>query len=209
MTELKAVHDSASNEPNRFKIEGLKEAKAAAAHKIEWTKGPNDKDNDLKSIVVDGVVWAHTHAFHHGMHGKSYTIQQVHGETIQRQDKTRKRNDGFFTVSVSSFRQRDVRRHNPNDPNDKTDLRPTEQRIIDTARELIAEGLLRHPDVVKAEQAEANERYRNNRAIAEEAAKREFRAKAREALESIVSGRAIENTDIDAVVAAMKWAQTK
>lgn len=161
---------------------------------ITWEKHPLHKAGewryrDIKIVKVDDVAWARTLTFHHGMHGKSYNFEQIHGGTIERATKAGgKERD----VTVRSAKSRSWPRGN------ESDERSTEQRIIDTARELIAQGLLVHPDIAKKNEETARQLYIERCEKAEKDKDEAFRKKAIET-----------NGSIDAIVEAMKWAQSQ
>ena len=144
-------------------------------------------------ILVNGEPWARTLISHHGVYGTRYRFKQLNGETVIVDPAARHPRE----VSVSSS----GRRRNWDD-----DKRPTEVRILEKARELVASGKLRAPDVVKAEQDAARERYRERVAANVRRQEAEFRERACQAL-------GVNQDDgselVDRVVAAMRWAQEK
>lgn len=166
-------------------------------HSIRWVETDH---RDRKFVVVDGVPWARTWATHHGMHGVSYTFEQIHGETIRRKKERNRLGLDIFHVTVRSLRRRDLRHAD-------LDHRPTEQRIIDEARKLIAEGLLIHPDEQKRQNADRLRAMERGRKLAAEREERAFVQHAHEAARK--GGFPGERNLVIAIVAAMRWAQTK
>lgn len=154
-------------------------------------------DRGERVITVNGQPWGRTLVSHHGVHGAQYRIKQLNGEPIIKDPNAKYPRE--VSISSSRFRARRER-----------DMRPTEEVIIETARELVAAGRLRDPAVVKAEQVARAVRYRERQAEGERREAAEFRAKALEA-----AGYTGEPNDpqsvelVDRVVAAMRWAQTK
>jgi hypothetical protein len=140
-------------------------------------------DRGERIIVVDGARWGRTIVTYHGVHGTTHTFVQHHGGEIE-------------GASVKS----EKRRWN------KEGWRPTEDRVLEKVRELVSGGQLRHPDVVKAENEQAAERYRKQREKAEVEHAANFRKRALKACGANVNP---DDPLVDRVVEAMKWAQTQ
>lgn len=145
-------------------------------------------------ILVDGIQWGRTRVEHHGPNGTSHTFEQEGGEVII--DKSDVRYPQY--VKVRTGRRGRLGRSD-------RDWRPTEEMVLEKVGELIANGKLRHPDIVRAEQQAAREQRRHRDHEAAKAKDAAFESKAREAL--MMPDNVIESEMLDRVVAAMKWAQ--
>jgi hypothetical protein len=168
----------------------------AQNHVVELVKPPTgDKtfDRGERIIVVDGVRWGRTVVTYHGCHGTAHKFRQEGGDILCENPNARYPRE----IAVRSVK----RRRWTGDP-----WRPTHEAVLEKARELVAIGKLRHPDIVKAEHQKAMERYNERCAAIEEKRKQEFRERACQALGmNQDDGSQI----IDRVVAAMEWAQTQ
>lgn len=151
-------------------------------------------DRGERIIMVDGVRWGRTIVTSHGCHGTKHRFQQDHGEVIIEKPDARYPQE----VAVRSHKRQKWL-------GDKDTWRPTEEVVLEKAKELVASGKLRHPDVVKKEQDEAMEQYSARAAEREQQRVAEFRAKAMEALQI----NDPESEIIERVVKAMEWAQSK
>lgn len=141
-----------------------------------------------RAILVDGVRWGHTRVTWHGCHGTKTCFVQEGGSTIRTVD------EGEVYVWGTGTRRQWLR---------SEEWRPTEDVVLDTIRGLIADGLLRHPAVVKRERDEILAKMELQRINREAREAREFRARALEAAGS-------DDPDlIGRIVAAMRWAQLK
>jgi hypothetical protein len=166
---------------------------------VTLERRPGDKtyDRGERAIMVDGVQWGRTIVSHHGMHRTKHIFKQEGGGVIEERPGEKYPGE----VNVRSLRRRSYSELRGNEH----EWRPTEELVLDKARELVASGRLRHPDVVKAESKAALTRWRAKRDAAEAERKKEFRERACEALR-------INDPDsetVDRVVAAMEWAQTR
>lgn len=153
-----------------------------------------------RAIMVDGVRWGRTVVTHHGVHGTKHVFWQEGGDPIY-EDKREKRPR---EIVVRSMRRRRF--------SDAGEWQTTESLVLEKAIELVKAGKLRDPDVVRAETAAANERYREQAAAQEAERKAAFEARARDVLIALaVIGLTNQPNpeDIAAVVAAMEWAQTQ
>lgn len=151
-------------------------------------------DRGERIIMVDGVRWGRTIVTSHGCHGTKHVFQQDGGEVII--DKPDARYPHEVAVR-SQKRQKWL--------GDKDGWRPTEEVVLEKARELVAAGKLRHPDEVRREQEAAMRQYDERAAEREKERIASFRDKAMEALQI----NDPESEIIDRVVKAMEWAQSK
>lgn len=143
-------------------------------------------------IMVDGVRWGRTTVTGRGCHGTVHTFQQQGGEVIGDTST----NGYFHEIDVRSQKKR---------WNDTGEWKPTEKRVLEKARELVAAGRLRHPDVVKREQDEGRKRVAERMRRNEEQRQQEFQERAMEATRANDPDSEI----VARVVAAMEWAQTQ
>lgn len=173
--------------------------------KIELVKVKDDKQfgDGERAIMVDGVRWGRTRVARHGVHGTSHTFEQEGGETIIADPEAK---------YPSNVTVRSERRRWSNDPQPA----PTLDRVLVMAMQLVDNGKLRHPDVVKAEQQARREAFAKRVAKQEAKEKAEMRDHARLAVVAIFEPLAIENYDSDhetaaiaAVLKAMEWAQQR
>lgn len=149
-------------------------------------------------IVVDGVRWGRTIVSYHGVHGTSHAFRQEGGDLIGELSK-----GGYFhEVSVRSEKKRLFQE-------DK--WRPTEEKVMEKIRDLIRDGRLRHPDIVRAEAAETNRQINEKRKEIDRKKQEQFEAMAREAVASIASVLSHESylETVNRIVNAMRWAQTQ
>lgn len=162
-----------------------------------WVDGPGRGhyegeafDRGERIIMVDGARWGRTIVTHHGMHGTKHVFLQDNGEVILDDPNARHPQE----VAVRSMRKRRWR---------EGEWRPTEEMVLEKARELVEAGKLRDPAVVRREQQEANRLWQEERSAEENQRIADFRAKAMEALQINDPTSEI----IDRVVAAMEWAR--
>lgn len=164
------------------------------AKKKEYT-GENF-DHGERIILVDGVRWGRTIVTRHGCHGTKHQFVQHGGEVLLKE-----KNNRWSEYEIrSQKRQRWLEREG--DPKRKT----TEERVLEMAQMLVADGMLRHPDIVAKEQERAREVFAqaaNERGLKRAA---DFRAKAIEALESVTGSNTGVELAIERVIAAMEWA---
>jgi hypothetical protein len=154
-----------------------------------------------KVIVVDGVRWGVINMDRHGCWGTSYWFKQIGGEMIHRNDGNGKPREVKVRSSSKQYRRGEA------------DEKPATlaDRLMAETKALIAEGLLRHPEIVAREQLKMTEHLRLERKKTELAELAEFEARAAEALKPIsnyVDADTLAVT-VKAVVDAMRWAQTK
>lgn len=161
--------------------------------KVELQKGEGLEKGE-RYIVVDGVRWGQTIVEHHGMHGTTHMFRQEGGEVLFDRPESR-----YGQVKVHSMRTRRGRR--------EEGWRPTEELVLEKARELVAECRLRHPANYRAEQERAAKALQERQAKAEAKEQREFE----EYAERVILDSAGLNMDarVKALVAAMRWAQTR
>lgn len=152
-------------------------------------------DRGEREIIVDGIRWGRTIVQSRGSGGTRTTFLQDHyGELCENPDA---RFTQPYTVR-SAGRRRSMW--------DKEPVRTTEELTLEMAQKLVADGILRHPDIVKAENARRAAEYRASRETRDREEAAAFEAKAREALQI----NSDEQSDlVDRVVAAMRWAQTQ
>lgn len=174
----------------------------------DWRTKAKDKeffDRGERIIMVEGERWGRTHVSWHGSRGTSTTFHQDGWGTLTR---TSKRGDREYNISVSSASKRHARRFIPNG-NGGTDYRlpggfkDTNQLVLEKINEMIAEGKLRHPSIVKQEVAAENAAYARRREAAAAKEEAEFRTKAAEAVRANDPNSEI----VDRVVEVMRWAQ--
>lgn len=123
-----------------------------------WNEGKVIRGD--RNIVVDGVVWGNVVMIGHGMHGNSFEFYALDKPLYRRNAKGEE--SRHTLESVHGLTKRDRRW--------QKDETPTDERIIAKARELIEQGRLRHPDVIKAEGEKYAAEYQAKR-TAEEADK--------------------------------------
>lgn len=164
-------------------------------HRIELVRAKG-LDRGEREIVVDGVRWGQTIVTGHGCHGTKHVFQQEGGEVILRE-----RGNRYSEIAVRSEKNHKWRYSDQKD----NPWKPTEERVLEKIKELVAMGKLRHPDKVKAEQARAMETMRKHAEEREAKRIEAFRSKAMAAIQ--VNDPTSEI--IDRVVEAMEWAQSQ
>lgn len=171
---------------------------------LETRKDDKQFGRGERAIMVDGVQWGRTHVSSHGCHGTKHVFEQTGGDIIGDMSK-----GGYFhEIAVRSEKRR---------PWMKEDSwKPTEDRVLDKARELVTAGRLRNPDVVRAERAALHAKMEKNRESAAEREATEFANKALAAIGLDLTtyiADAVNQTTVDElrkrIVAAMRWAQTQ
>jgi hypothetical protein len=178
--------------------------------KIELVRHPPQKygdpdyfDRGERIIMVDGVRWGRTRVQSHGSRGTTTTFEQEGGETIL--DPSSKRAD---YINVRSENARHAKVHIPGKgyvlP---ADWKTTEQRTLEVAVDLVRDGLLRHPDVVKAEAEKRAAARRKARESAQERENAAFRNRAETALAPLETTRELYQELVTRVIDAMRWAQ--
>lgn len=150
-------------------------------------------------ILVNGVRWGRTCVARHGVWGTSHTFEQDGGDRIPAIEGESR--DRSKYVQVRSMTKRRMR--------DDTKWRPTEEMVLEKARELVASGRLRDPAVVKLEAKQEHERWLAEREQRDRERVDAIRAKAAEALQLNNVPAPGESVVLDRVVAAMEWAQTQ
>jgi hypothetical protein len=194
-------------------------APATPAAELQIAITPDPGERGRKVIIVNGERWGTIHMQSAGANGSYWWFGQegIHGE-IRREIKSALKGALLRYVPVQvwgdkvAMRQAGISRH----PIGKAaqaafDASPKiDDRLMTETKALIAEGLLRHPDVVKAARRESAERRVAERAEAERREADEFEARAAEAIGQL------HHNDPDAraaliaeVIKAMRWAQTK
>lgn len=208
---LKPVHDHASGKPDTFKIEGLKEAKAAQAAEpiialaMVKPQYAGQRSGHAFNLEVNGVPWARVNRESRGRYGYLYTFEQIGGQTISRSYKKRYKSDpGWREVIIHGASMKE-KRHAA-----VADERSTEQRLIDEAKALIAQGLMKHPDVQAAEVKARREQFAERQKEAEAEKKESFRQRAAACLPGGALPNEAENTaTIGKIIEAMEWAQSQ
>jgi hypothetical protein len=159
-----------------------------------------------KSILVDGAKWGSVHMETHGVHGPTYNFVQDGAPGYIMEPGA---NGRFHVISVRATNKR--RR-----PGDEP---PIEQLVFNKVHQLVAEGRLRDPVAAKAD---TDRRLAEAEAVRQRVAEKEqseFEERADQAIQSAsdeTTGGLLEFINDqqrmilrDAIVAAMRWAQTK
>jgi len=166
------------------------------------TPNPSSYNPGRKDIVVDGAVWGRIYRDQHGVHGHSYWFEQVEGnrisETVPRANKPGETWEKPISVRSNAKAIRYQKIFGVRDGQEVE--RPLADRLHETAVRLIDKGLLRNPEIIRAE-------YRAKKQKEDQASLKfelkeniEWRAKAAQALKA---------NSIYAIIDAMKWAQTR
>lgn len=153
-------------------------------------------------ILVDGVRWGRTIVRRHGRRGTLHTFVQEGGGEI--------RNPPTYeggkpqAVIVCSSRKRRQRIDNIFKATPDR-IVTTEELVLEKAQQLIADDRLRDPVIVRKEIDARRAMLRQNQLRHDAEEMQAFRQRASEALDLYaLRGR---KESIDAIVAAMKWAQ--
>lgn len=160
-------------------------------------------DRGRKAIIVDDVEWGYIYMEPHGVHGSSFWFEQKGTSgAITRPDRLAK--DGERKRAVTEWSDKHYRL-------DKARPAPLADRLMNHVRAMIAEGLLRHPDDVKAEQKKAAEAFAAKRAKADADEEACLRVRAAVCLKPIEDhiGENMKSDMIANIVRAMKWAQQR
>jgi hypothetical protein len=162
-----------------------------------------------KRILVDGVEWGSIHMESHGCHGPTYHFVQMGS------------NGGYLSEPSASGRSHhDISVQATGKRRRQADEPPINQLLLYKIRELIEAGKLRDPAVVKGEQKREAEAMAARNAEIEAEERREFEARAdaaiTEASNNDLLGGTLEFVHEDqrailrdAIMAAMRWAQTR
>lgn len=164
--------------------------------KPDITIGKTNADGFSRDILVDGVMWGRAIRHSHGPRGNSYTFQdalrntvfdergveaRVWGNKIEQRQK-----GGMYAEKVADI----------------------EDRLVVFVRVAIERGMLKSPDILRAEAEKARNVWRATREKIERDETDKFRAKAEDTLVKL--GLSISTPgNVEAIVAAMKWAQTQ
>ena len=152
---------------------------------IRIERSPNA---EYRLIMVDGVQWGTIGVTRYGRVTRYYFHQtgkgHGHGNNIRR--------DGAAVFIV----------------NNRQEERPLDERLAEEVGKLIAEGLLRHPDIVLRAIALDSDRKAFRATRAEEASQRAFEARALAAIAPYVPKNK-QPAAVAAVLAAMRWAQVR
>lgn len=154
-------------------------------------------DRGERAIMVDGIRWGRTKVAWRGRHGTATTFVQEGGHTLIENPGAKFERE----ITIRSTGKFERRRSSESNP-----FKTTEQQTLAKVIELVANGTLRDPAVVRAENERRMDEWRAGRAIAQQEEDAEFRRRA-------ISALGLESDDagdiIDRVVAAMRWAQTQ
>jgi len=167
---------------------------------IEPNPGPYNPGR--KNIVVNGAVWGRINMDRHGVHGSSYWFEQIEGGRISEEVPRINKPNETWTKPVQVWSNARAMRHQKIfGVRDGQEVeRPLSERLHETAIRLIDKGLLRNPEIIRAEYA-AQKRKQDQAELKEELKENiEWRAKAAQALKA---------NSIYAILDAMKWAQSR
>lgn len=164
--------------------------------KIELRKTPGGIAG-ARDIVVDGVAWGRTIPEGHGCWGKSYKFYQEGGGMIY---------DGRSPVYVQTQKKPPSYMETA-----LAEWRPTEERVLEKARELVESGKLRHPDAVRADRQKAEEDFKRLEADAEAKRKAALFNRACETVSPVSDRLTLAQAQhlVERIVLAMEWAQSQ
>lgn len=172
----------------------------------------------VRHVLVDGVAWAVLERHEHGPRGQSYTFRQVGGQTIRHlptDDDTPAHQMTAYTVH-SQGRAQEIERFRADDQGRTyAPPAPLQQRLVEMARELMAAGRLRHPDVQAAENKARRDTIAADQADGIARARAEFEHRARQALQTAAIKAEVDLSEdlvanlVNEIVDAMKWAQSR
>lgn len=163
-------------------------------------------------------TWGALETEWHGCHGTTYHLSDNHGRLHRLGDPQQfGRNKGVareIEVQARCPDKRDWVRGNCGKPQAEWGPEPKASDVmLELVAGAIADGTLRAPAIRRTEIAEANARSRQRTQAAEESAEQDLRAKAREVLQNLqaysIPGKLADDIDVDVIVGAMKWAQSK
>jgi hypothetical protein len=164
--------------------------------KIELRKTPGGRAG-ARDIVVDGVAWGRTIPEGHGCWGKSYEFYQEGGSRIYdgrspTRVATEKKPPSYMETALAEWK-------------------PTEERVLEKARELVESGKLRHPDAVRADKQKAEEDFKRLEADAEAKRKAALLARGYETISPIMDRLTLAQAQhlVERIVLAMEWAQSQ
>lgn len=170
--------------------------------KIELTPRPGFPGH--KMIMVDGLMWGRVHCNHHGSMGTSYNFSPADGGLIYR-DSLSSWNRTPVQVDGDKLARR--RANNGEVP------APLAERLMVAVRKLIADGKLRHPEVIGAEKREAAAKARaeEEERKAKEDTEWEARASAAIAMANLAPALRLPDRQRLAkrIIEAMRWAQSQ
>lgn len=163
-----------------------------------------------KVIMVDGEYWGNIDSQSVGPAGNYYYFQQAgSGGSIHRAVSSGLKGRTARETQARVYGDKIAERRRRGD---EPPLEPLDNRIMKEVRALIAEGLLRHPDVVKEEQAKHAAEWAARQKANEEEKRKTWEAKANEVMALIVFGAPPVATydEIRAkIIETMEWAQTQ
>lgn len=163
---------------------------------IELRKPPGSRAG-VRTIIVDGVTWGRTIPEGHGCWGKSYNFYQEGGGLIYNANgrspvciQTQKKPPSYMETALAEWR-------------------PTEERVLEKARELVESGKLRHPDAVRADKQKAEEDFKRLEADAEAKRKAALFNRACETVSPVSDRLTLTQAQhlAERIVLAMEWAQ--
>lgn len=154
-------------------------------------------DRGERIILVDSVRWGRTFVTYHGVHGtRTHFRQEGSSENIIDNPSARHPSD----LVVRSARERGSKTFINGQYRLPDGWKNTEELVLDKVKELVKTGRLRNPQFVHAE----------NKARREQFAKAQEEGKAREDAEfKRRAEQAHREGDVNAIIAAMRWAQSQ
>ena len=151
-------------------------------------------------ILVDGIRWGRTVVTRHGSQGTRTFFVQEGGGRVSLPGPRYGRE-----VYVRSANPRHARRVIGGHYTLPPDFKSTAQLVLDKVIELVNEGMLRDPVLVRSEAAKRQAEYDRRVAAGAEKERQAFRKRAEGVLVQVFAGNHEEQ--IAAVIDAMKWAQ--
>lgn len=175
---------------------------------------PRPEERGGRWVEVDERAWATIHMTQHGSGGNKFHFRQIGGEMImiplERQTVTRR----FRTFEVRGDKmERRYMEHDRKPGQPMVVPAPVEERLLEAAKNLIAKGLIIHPDEMEKRREAARAVMRASAARGEAAKDRKFTERARKVMEAAGVARWIGTNRgtllITGMVEAMKWAQSQ
>lgn len=155
-----------------------------------------------RAIMVDGKQWGEARMECHGRNGASWEFYQE-GERGAIKPRKKNKNDYVCAFEVHSHSRRDQR-----------DAVGFDQRMLDMATMLVKGRYLRDPAAVARANKEAQERHKAKLARQKLQEAERFRDRAQKCLDAVriallAESSAEQETLIQKIVEAMRWAQTR
>lgn len=155
------------------------------------------------AILVDGVNWGTAAARNRGSKGTVYELRDAHRRPVKDHEGDRAHS---VEVPGDTALRRRARAYGESEP------APFEQRCALRVSALIDKGAWKSPEELNAHRAAVARRHAEERAAADAAVAAKHRAKAIETLGALNAYRGLDastfaESDIEAVVAAIKWGQ--